>query len=115
MKTNWISLPAKTSSTLPLAVHNICEATSEMIQKDLDSCLNNSDAFFRDMGGLSLSSETIAIEAVNHETHSKKTISIPKMLIAGVFEPGTYIDVIRENSVGTTVCSRGSMTRAIWY
>jgi len=85
---------------LALAVHNTCEATSKMVQKYLDGRLRESDAFFQDMGGFSLSSETVSIKAINHQNHKEKTISIPKMMIAGVFEPSTYIDVIREKFGG---------------
>ncbi len=85
---------------IALAVHKTCEATSKMVEKDLDLRLQDSDAFFKDMGGLSLSSETVSINVVNPLNHQEKTISIPKMMIAGVFEPGTYIDVIREKFGG---------------
>ena len=85
---------------LALAVYNTCEAASKMVQKYLDQRLQDSDAFFKDMGGFSLSSETVSMKAVNPSTGNEKEFSIPKMLIAGVFEPGTYIDVIREKFGG---------------
>ena len=85
---------------LALAVYNTCEATSKMVQKYLDQRLQESDAFFQDMGGFSLSSETDSMKAVNLINHKAMAISIPQMMIAGVFEPGTYIDVIREKFGG---------------
>ena len=85
---------------LALAVYNTCEATSKMVQKYLDRRLQESDAFFQDMGGFSLSSETDSMKAVNLINHKAMAISIPQMMIAGVFEPSTYIDVIREKFGG---------------
>ena len=85
---------------LALAVYNTCEATSKMVQKYLDNRLQESDAFFQDMGGFSLSSETASIKAINLQNHKEKAFSIPKMMIGGVFEPETYIDVIREKFGG---------------
>ena len=85
---------------LALAVYNTCEATSKMVQKYLDQRLQESDAFFQDMGGFSLSSETDSIKAVSLINHKAMAISIPQMMIAGVFEPSTYIDVIREKFGG---------------
>ena len=85
---------------LALAVYNTCEATSKMVQKYLDRRLQGSDAFFQDMGGFSLSSEIVSIKAVNLKNHKAMAISIPQMMIAGVFEPSTYIDVIREKFGG---------------
>ena len=85
---------------LALAVYNTCEATSKMVQKYLDRRLQESDAFFQDMGGFSLSSETASIKALNLKNHKEKAVSIPKMMIGGVFEPRTYIDVIREKFGG---------------
>ena len=82
------------------AVYNTCEATSKMVQKVLDRRLQESDAFFKDMGGVSLASETVPIKSVNTSTHAEKSISIPKMMIAGVFEPSAYIDVLREKFGG---------------
>ena len=85
---------------LAMAVYNTCEAASKMVQKVLDRRLQESDAFFQDMGGFSLSSETVVIKSINPSNHKEKTISIPKMLIAKVFEPSSYIDVIREKFGG---------------
>ena len=85
---------------LALAVYNTCEATSKMVQKYLDLRLQDSEAFFQDMGGFSLSDETVSIKGINTQSHKEKSISIPKMMIAGVFEPETYIDVIREKFGG---------------
>jgi methyl-accepting chemotaxis protein WspA len=85
---------------LALAVYNTCEAASKMVQKVLDRRLQDSDAFFQDMGGFSLSSETVSIKAINSSNHKEKTIPIPRMTLAGVFEPSTYIDVIREKFGG---------------
>jgi methyl-accepting chemotaxis protein len=85
---------------LALAVYNTCEATSKMVEKYLDQRLEDSDAFFKDMGGFSLSDETVSIKAINSANQQKKVITIPKMSIAGVFEPSTYIDVIRQKFGG---------------
>jgi methyl-accepting chemotaxis protein len=85
---------------LALAVYNTCEATSKMVQKYLDLRLQDSEAFFQDMGGFSLSDETASIKALNLKNHKEKAISIPKIMIGGVFEPSTYIDVIREKFGG---------------
>lgn len=71
-----------------------------MVQKVLDRRLQDSDAFFQDMGGFSLSSETVSVKAVNLSGQKKRTLSIPRMMIAKVFEPSTYIDVIREKFGG---------------
>jgi methyl-accepting chemotaxis protein WspA len=85
---------------LALAVYNTCEATSKMVEKYLDQRLEDSDAFFKDMGGFSLSDETVSMKAVKNRNQKKTDISIPKMLIADVFEPSTYIDVIRQKFGG---------------
>ena len=61
---------------LALAVHNTCEATSKMVQKYLNRRLQDSDAFFQDMGGFSLSSEAVSVKAVNPSDQKKRTISI---------------------------------------
>ncbi len=85
---------------LALAVYNTCEATSKMVEKYLDMRLTDATAFFEDMGGFSLSSETVSIKALNPATHKEKVVSVPKMMIAKVFEPVTYIDVIRDKFGG---------------
>ncbi|MCF8127949.1 MAG: methyl-accepting chemotaxis protein [Deltaproteobacteria bacterium] len=85
---------------LALAVYNTCEATSKMVEKYLDQRLEDSDAFFKDMGGFSLSDEMTSLKAVKDGKQKKTVISIPKMSIAGVFEPGTYMDVIRQKFGG---------------
>ena len=85
---------------IALAVHNTCEATSKMIQKDLTRRLQDADGFFTEMGGLSLSSETVSIKAVTSATGQERAIAIPKMLIEGLSEPEAYIDLIREKFGG---------------
>jgi methyl-accepting chemotaxis protein len=85
---------------LALAVYNTCEAASKMVEKYLNERLQESDAFFEDMGGFSLSQETVSLKAVNPATHSKKDVTIPGMMIGGVFEPGAYIDVLRQKFGG---------------
>ena len=85
---------------LSMAVYNTCEAANKMEQKYLDGILKDANAFFKDMGGFSLSSETVSMKVVIPSAHKEKTISIPKMMIGEVFEPETYIDVIREKFGG---------------
>lgn len=94
------SLTRENIEHLAIAVYNTCEATSKMIQKELDVRLNGADAFFADMGGFSLSSEHVTINAVTLDGHEKKTVSVEKLMIADVFEPKTYIDVAREKFGG---------------
>ena len=86
---------------LSMAVYNTCEAANKMEQKYLDGSLEDASAFFKDMGGFSLSSETVSMKVILPSTHKEKTVSIPKMMIGKVFEPDTYIDVIHEKFGGT--------------
>ena len=85
---------------LALAVYNTCEATSKMVEKYLNQRLQESNAFFEDIGGFSLSSETVSMKAVNLSTHRERIVSIPKMLIRDVFEPVNYIDMLRQKFGG---------------
>jgi len=80
---------------LALAVYNTCEATSKMVQNYLGLRLHDADAFFKKLGGLSLSSETISINTINPSNHQEKTVSMPKMLVEGLSAPDAYIDMIR--------------------
>ena len=85
---------------LSMAVYNTCEAANKMEQKYLDGILKDASTFFKDMGGFTLSSKTVSMEVVIPSPHKEKTISIPKMMIGEVFEPETYVDVIREKFGG---------------
>jgi methyl-accepting chemotaxis protein len=82
------------------AVHNTCEATSKMIEKELDRQLRDGAGFFEGMGGLELTSETVTRNAVNQVTLKKKTVTLPKMLIYGMMDPATYVGVIKEKFGG---------------
>ena len=77
------------------AVYNTCAATSKMIEKDLDRQLRDAVTFLERMGGLELSSEMVATDAVDQITFRKKTVTLPKMYLHGMMDPVTYMNLLK--------------------
>ena len=77
------------------AVYNTCAATSRMIEKDLDRQLRDAVTFLERMGGLELSSEMVATDAVDQITLRKKTVTLPKMYLHGMMDPVTYMNLLK--------------------
>ncbi|MFH1242955.1 MAG: Cache 3/Cache 2 fusion domain-containing protein, partial [Pseudomonadota bacterium] len=87
-------------SQIALAVYNTCEASSKMIQMELDRRLENAASFLVSMGGLSLSREVVSMKAINQFTGKEKQISLPKMLVQGVSDPAIYLELAKEKYRG---------------
>ncbi len=68
---------------IAVAVNETSQVTKDMIQIVLDRNLKQASAFFKQMGGISLSDEVTSWEAVNQFTGDKKKVSLPKVLIMG--------------------------------
>ncbi len=77
------------------AVYNTCAATSKMIEKDLDRQLRDAVTFLEKMGGLELSPEMAATEAIDQITLRKKAVTLPKMYLHGMMDPVTYMNLLK--------------------
>jgi len=76
-------LARQSMERIAIAVNETSQVSKDMIQIVLDRNLKQADAFFQQMGGISLSDEVASWEAVNQVTGKKKKVSLPKVLIMG--------------------------------
>ena len=100
---------------LSMAVYNTCEAANKMEQKYLDGSLEDASAFFKDMGGFSLSSETVSMKVILPSTHKEKTVSSSQNDDwKSVRTPIPISMLSMKNSAELTVFSSDSMRRGTW-
>jgi hypothetical protein len=102
-------LAQKNIEGIALAIYNTFEATRKMLQMELDRNLEGFSLLLEEMGGISESSSMVSWEAVNQLTGADKRVSLPKILVGGVWigknraikGPTPYVDDAHTQFGGT--------------
>jgi methyl-accepting chemotaxis protein len=77
-----------------------CQLANDMALAELDRKLEEAWTFFDQMGGLSLTDKSLQVKTVNQFDGKEKPVSLPDMLVQGLNEPGTYLQLIKKKFGG---------------
>lgn len=111
-------------ATITRGVHDLCSATNEIVQTQVDNSLRGARKILDRYGGIKISKETVEWRAIDQETKRPTSVTLPKLRIEGKWlgkndepsMPTPYIDEVVGLVGGTATVfqrmnERGDMLR----